>query len=550
MSPSSVHWLALVALAASGLTIALPAQTTVHVAPWGDDVWSGLTNATAGPNGPKRTLQAAILATPPGGVVLAADGIYSGFGNRDLDLGGRTLTVRSRGGAAVCVIDCGGSAAEPHRAFWCHTGEGLATVIEGFTITGGVAGFGGALLCESGTSPTVRWCHFVANTAHPTTTGGEGGAIRCVGGSPRLHGCRFEDNRALRLAGVGGRGGAIQFVGGAPVLSDCQFVQNTAGGGGGVHATSASSPTLTRCRFEGNWTADPNFNGGAGWLGSLGGLHTFVDCRFVANTTARIAGAIWVTQGTALRVERGQFLDNHGYDGGCVGVANGSTATIRDSLFAGNTADTFSAALEVWNGPPTGAPSTATVTNCTFADNTSALAGHGVIVVSHTSQVTGSNNVLWGNAPAAIALFDSASVAFDWSNVEGGWPGIGNLAADPLFATAGNRPYALGEGSPCIDAGDPAFTAPGARDIAGAARLWDGDGDTTMRVDIGAYEFRSVLGDFDGDGLVTGSDIKLLAGNLGLSAGAWWSDGDLDGDEDVDCDDLVLLLAVAGSGWR
>jgi hypothetical protein len=62
------------------------------------------------------------------------------------------------------------------------------------------------------------------------------------------------------------------------------------------------------------------------------------------------------------------------------------------------------------------------------------------------------NSVIYGNS---IQITGSSSVV-TYSNVQGGFPGEGNIDADPLFADAANGDYHLLTDSPCIDAGDPA----------------------------------------------------------------------------------------------
>ena len=53
------------------------------------------------------TIQAAVDAAQPGDEVLIADGIYTGVGNRDLNLHGKAITVRSSSAiSGACVIDC------------------------------------------------------------------------------------------------------------------------------------------------------------------------------------------------------------------------------------------------------------------------------------------------------------------------------------------------------------------------------------------------------------------------------------------------------------
>ncbi|MHC4647975.1 MAG: BACON domain-containing protein, partial [Planctomycetota bacterium] len=69
------------------------------------------------------TVQAAIDGATNGDVVIVADGVYTGAGNRDIDFGGKAITVRSENGPANCIVDCQGTAPEPHRGFYFHSGE-------------------------------------------------------------------------------------------------------------------------------------------------------------------------------------------------------------------------------------------------------------------------------------------------------------------------------------------------------------------------------------------------------------------------------------------
>ena len=67
-----------------------------------------------------------------------------------------------------------------------------------------------------------------------------------------------------------------------------------------------------------------------------------------------------------------------------------------------------------------------------------------------------------------------------YSNVDGGWPGAGNIDTDPLFT----HDYHLQPESPCIDTGDPCCipTFAPATDIDGEPRVFSGC------VDIGIDE--------------------------------------------------------------
>ncbi len=79
-----------------------------------------------------------------------------------------------------------------------------------------------------------------------------------------------------------------------------------------------------------------------------------------------------------------------------------------------------------------------------------------------------------------------------YSDIEGGYAGVGNVDADPLFVDAAGGDYGLTLDSPCIDAAT-SEAAP-AYDMTGAPR-WDertvpnaGGGDYPW-YDIGAHEF-------------------------------------------------------------
>ncbi len=83
-----------------------------------------------------------------------------------------------------------------------------------------------------------------------------------------------------------------------------------------------------------------------------------------------------------------------------------------------------------------------------------------------------------------------------YSDIEGGWPGQGNIDADPLFVQAGTGNFRLATGSPCLNAGsndllpvdeldldgDGDTQEPLPIDLAGEPRIKDG------AVDMGAYE--------------------------------------------------------------
>ncbi|MCH7871670.1 MAG: hypothetical protein IID33_08200 [Planctomycetes bacterium] len=143
--------------------------------------------------------------------------------------------------------------------------------------------------------------------------------------------------------------------------------------------------------------------------------------------------------------------------------------------------------------------SSPTMINCTFSGNAAPVGG-GIYNVGAGSNPTITNCILWSDGPEEIVDVDGAQTTVRFSDVQGGWPGQGNIDANPLFGDPAGR---LAPGSPCIDTGDPAMQPPGGRDLDGNMRVWN------ARVDMGAYEFGlHPFGDINCDGAIDALDIE------------------------------------------
>ena len=121
--------------------------------------------------------------------------------------------------------------------------------------------------------------------------------------------------------------------------------------------------------------------------------------------------------------------------------------------------------------------SSATVVNNTIVGN-----DKGGISCSQDSFITVINSIFWGNMPQEInAYADDVNVTY--SNVRGGYPGVGNIDVYPRFAGVGD--YHLSDCSPCIGAGIMTQDVPDT-DIEGNPRPYPGG----SAPDMGAYENR------------------------------------------------------------
>jgi len=215
------------------------------------------------------------------------------------------------------------------------------------------------------------------------------------------------------------------------------------------------------------------------------------------SAVARLVG-ITITNGLAAQgagisfsgsdavVENCRILQNttNSVGGGGMGVDDLSSPTIVNCTLVGNTR----VGLGVSGGGAfvTG-QSTPTFVNCTFTAN-SGYDASAVYSVGSGTVTTLVNCIVWGNAPGVSGdpIKDNSSTTIvTYSDVEGGNAGAGNLSVNPIFADAD---YRIAPISPCIDAGDNGAVSV-SEDYDGHQRIFDGDGNMTAVVDMGAFEY-------------------------------------------------------------
>jgi predicted outer membrane repeat protein len=252
-------------------------------------------------------------------------------------------------------------------------------------------------------------------------------------------------------------------------------------GNGGTRCFSTDAAvTFDGLTIQNGSAAD---NGGAI---HMSGIFTkkIINCRFLNNSAAS-GGAVY-SQGSATITEC-IFLDNHATNSSGGAIYCSQTVTVKNSIFNSNSAEFSGGAIS----------SSGTFINCTFFNNL-AISGNyygfygNSIYVAGTINAAITNCIFWrdnGSTRAEIQKFGPATLSVSYCIVPGGFSGLGNLDAEPLFVDSAGGDLHLIEGSPGIDDGNNGAPSLPAQDLDGKFRILDGDADGDAIVDMGAYEW-------------------------------------------------------------
>ncbi|MCP4709755.1 MAG: right-handed parallel beta-helix repeat-containing protein, partial [Planctomycetes bacterium] len=358
--------------------------------------------------------------------------------------------------------------------------------------TGNSGGLGGGMDNSGYSYPIVTGCNFTENPASSS-----GGGMNNLDSSPTVSNCTFTGNSADEWDG-----GGMMNYNSSPKVSNCIFTGNSAQFyGGGMHNNFNSSPIVTGCNFTDN---SANYGEGGG-MNNLDSSPTVSNCTFTGNSADN---------------NRGGGMSNQLSD-----------PNLTNCLFAGNNAAYVGGGMNINNSNPI-------LINCTFADNIADGNGGGIQTVN-SSLLTLTNSIVWSNDPNAIFIDATSSAVVNYSNIEGGYPGLDNLDVDPDFIDSTSANYRLQMDSPCIDVGDktsvPSYIT---SDLDGRDRIFDGDFNSVVQVDMGAYEFNlsyyPVCTTFNSDlegWLVTGDNSTVWEATTGDPNGCLsvddWASGDM-----------------------
>ncbi len=231
-----------------------------------------------------------------------------------------------------------------------------------------------------------------------------GGVFYSGVSSPRLTDCVLGGNSAYV------NGGAVYCVTSTPMLNSCEFAMNNAGQYGGGVCCYAASPVLNGCTITDSY-AD---NSGGGLFCTRLSAPVLNGCTITANYAKWDGGGTCFDESTPVLTRC--LIANNSSLYGSAGAWFFSTPVLTHCTIAANQSDPLWGSLENVQGYPT-------LTNC----------------------------ILWN--PGLEYENWVPDVTMTHCCVQGGFPGTGNINADPLFVDLAGGDYHLSNGSPCIDAG-------------------------------------------------------------------------------------------------
>lgn len=357
-----------------------------------------------------------------------------------------------------------------------------------FTNPDTLEGWNGIRLYWADSSCAFSYCRLEwgrAGDHYPDPVLADGGAVHCVSNALSIQNCLFRFNRAWE-----GYGGAIYTTFSRLEVRNSTLIHNRCGFGGAAVYASSSDILIEGCDVS----SDTTFYalGGEYGGGAVGCWYSDVVIRnsiIAGNLCGQSGGGLSLGASHAF-VEGNIIRDNVAwYFGGGLGVG-GAPSLVSNNLIINNRVGPGTAC----SGGGVACGNGAVLVNNTIVGNHSGWFGGGIRYYTSSTPDTFENNIIWGNVAwqdSQIMLWDNCpSPVMLYSDIQGGWPGAGNIDADPLFRNAANGDFHLmalacgnPQDSPCIDTGHPNIY------------------DDSLACDFGLGAARSDMGAYGGGGV-------------------------------------------------
>ncbi|MCK4578921.1 MAG: Ig-like domain-containing protein, partial [Candidatus Marinimicrobia bacterium] len=209
----------------------------------------------------------------------------------------------------------------------------------------------------------------------------------------------------------------------SPTLNNLRVIGNNAtGNGGGIFCSSGSNPTILRTVIQNNYATGigDKSGGGGGGICCLNSSPRLVDVIIYDNQTG--SGGIY-PGGGGLRCEYSSpILEN-------VIISKNSSPGQGGGVFC------------IYNSNPV------------FINTVINRNDGGGIFCLYDPNLTVINSILWNSTPDQVDYDLSDSISIVYSNIQGGWPGEGNISSNPAFINEIEYDYNLSDYSPSIGSG-------------------------------------------------------------------------------------------------
>ena len=253
-------------------------------------------------------------------------------------------------------------------------------------------------------------------------------------------------------------------------LTNALFSENTANVMcGGIYGKGNSEITLINSKFLNNYANTFSALGCGDSKVTIDSDFSYPNPSdiplsvFSGNTATGIAGVYIIN--SDIFIANTAFFSNRSESVGAVAIA-GSTGVLENIIVADNYGGGFGDGIAFSGNPKI------EMLQCTVANNYS----NGVYIATNNAPVDVKNCIVWGHLGEQI----SSNATVFYSDIQGGFPGLGNITNDPLFVDPTALNYQVQLGSETIDTGMTLVNV--TNDCIGNPRPYDGDWD------MGAYE--------------------------------------------------------------
>ncbi len=409
--------------------------------------------------------------------------------------GGLGCFEYSQGTVATCTFQGNACSGSSHGGGGIYCSDFSTPVIDNCTIMENDAPMGGAIQLRWYCDVTISNCLITGNTAYRCGGIGIGRSL------PMITGCTIIENLAITGGGIGvfrfsypkimgntisgnvaltGSGGGLYCDSPPQEIRDNLIEDNSAGeSGGGIYwQSSATGSKISGNTIRGN-SADTYGSGLGGGIYIREGYGSKLTIKesVIEDNRAYHGGGIYCVDGD-FTMEKNYIIGNSAQKGGGIYFDQGEQV-VTNSVVAHNMAEEGGGIFSLDSG---------SLWNCTVAYNM-AYEGAGLYCESRWGLASIINSILW-NTPIPpggeiyVAIDDPI---IEYSDVRGGWPGIGNIDSDPLFVSHETRDYHLTYDSPCRDSGLNSARNPRFEDFEGDPRL------VGTAIDMGCDEFHEHL---------------------------------------------------------